>query len=240
MRPLAAYLFAPAILPLTVLAYSALFAQPHCAGCPILLWAYALPALFFTYPAALLIAMPTLRLLPVHLRTAFTGPPLAGAVLALLVFSLFPYGMSVSLPRLLSGIALVALLGALSASAFVLLLGAQRAGSSAPHTTVRDYLPFLCLFLAVEGGAYFGQFSCGGYAVVREVFDLVLLGAVIAVAFYGRGFLSSVFRRIVFLVGSLFIFSVAQAFSASFYPGPPASLAEFFSLFLTGLTHGPC
>jgi hypothetical protein len=241
MRPLAAYLVAPAIVPLAAFLHSAFFARPPCPNCAIPNWAYALPAAFFTYPAALIIATPTLRLLPTRLRSPFIGPPLAGAALALVVFLLFTYGMTGGIPQRLGLAMLAAVLGALSATTYAILLGAHHPiWRSSPRYAIRDYLPFFCLFLAVEGGAYFGLFSCGGYVVVRETFDLVFLVSVASVTFYGQGVLSSVPRRIAFFVGTLALFAAALAASSAFYPGPPASVAEFIQSFLKGLSDGSC
>jgi hypothetical protein len=136
---------------------------------------------------------------------------------------------------------LAALLGALSATTYAVLLGAQHPiWRSTPRYSIRNYLPFFCIFLAVEGGAYFGLFSCGGYAVVREIFDLVFFVSVVGVTFYGRGVLSSAPRRVAFFVGTLALFDVALATSSAFYPGPPTSVAEFIQAFLNGLFHGAC
>lgn len=242
VRPLAAYLLAPAVLPLAALLYSAFLAEPSCPHCPTPIWAYALPALFFTYPAALVIAKPTLRLLPSSLRSPFSGVPVAGAALALAVFLLFIVGFHGGPSHLMAAAAVVALLGALSASAFVFLLGPQLTAACCGTTplSVRDYLPFLCLFLAVEGGAYFGQFSCGGYATVRDVFGLVFLVATLGTSFFGRGILTSVPRRVTLFFAAPVLFVMVQAMSSPFYPAPPQALAEFFRLFILGLTDGPC
>lgn len=241
MRTLAAYLFAPAIVPIAALLYWVFLAEPPCPDCSTPVWAYALPVLLFTYPAALVIAMPTVRLLPSSLRGPLSGPPVAGAALALLVFLLFIVGMHGGPSRLAASAAGVAFLGALSAAAFVVLLGSERISAcGAAPLSARDYLPFFALFVAVEGGAYFGQFSCGGYAIVRDVYGLFFLVVCLASSLFGRGILTSVPRRIGLFFGAQILFVVVQAMSSPFYPAPPQSLAEYFSLFVSGLTNGPC
>jgi hypothetical protein len=121
------------------------------------------------------------------------------------------------------------------------LLGFERISACgiAP-LSARDYLPFFALFVAVEGGAFFGQFSCGGYAIVRDVFSLFFLVVSLAASFFGRGFLTSVPRRMGFFFGAQILFVVVQAISSPFYPAPPESLAEYVRLFVSGLTNGPC
>ena len=241
MRPLAAYLLAPAIVPIAALLYWAFLAEPPCPDCSTPVWAYALSVLFFTYPAALVIAVPTLRLLPSSLRGPLSGSPFAGAALALLVFLLFVVGLHGGPLRLTALAALVAFLGALSAATFVFLLGSERTAAwGAAPLSARDYLPFFCLFVAVEGGAYFGQFSCGGSAIVHDAFGLFFLGISLASSFFGRGFLTSIPRRIALFFAAPILFVVVQAMSTPFYPAPPQSLAEYFRSFISGLTDGPC
>lgn len=241
VRTLAAYLLAPAVMPIAALLYWAFLAEPPCPDCSTPVWVQALPMLFFTYPATLVIAVPTLRLLPSPLRGPLSGPPVAGAVLALLVFLLFVVGMHGGPSRLAVSAAGVAFLGAISAAAFVVLLGSERTSAYGTlQLSVRGYLPFFTLFVAVEGGAFFGQFSCGGYAIVRDLFGLFFLVVSLSSSLFGQGFLTSVPRRTGFFFGAQLLFVVVQAMSSPFYPAPPHSLAEYFRLFVLGLTNGPC
>ncbi|MBV1775060.1 hypothetical protein KSF73_04955 [Burkholderiaceae bacterium DAT-1] len=240
LRIIAAYFIAPAIIPIAAYLYWTFLSEP-CSGCPGPVWAYALPVMLFTYPATFIIATPTIRLLPVSFRSPLSGPPIAGAILSLLVFLMFVVGMHGSLFQILISAGIAAMLGAISGTIFAAIRGSNRSTAfEAERITVRNYLPYLALFLAAEGGAYFGQFSCGGAAVVGEIFGVLLLVITLSSSILGGGFLSTVPLRIGFFFIVQILFALMQAMSAPFYPAPPQSLAEYFSLFVDCLIHGPC
>ena len=91
--------------------------------------------------------------------------------------------------------------------------------------------------MAAIGGAYFGLFSCGGYAWHRQAF-LGLLAVVCGVTFaVARG---ALWVRVALLLLAGVAYYLAQAALAPFYPGMPESLGAYIRLFLSALEEGPC
>jgi hypothetical protein len=108
-------------------------------------------------------------------------------------------------------------------------------------------LPGVSMSVALVGGLFVGQFSCGAHwwqaPAIASLVGVAGLSTVLvrarASASWSRGRVA-VARALGFLVLVAAAFMVAEAVGASFYPAAPASLAEFLRSAGRALIDGPC
>lgn len=98
----------------------------------------------------------------------------------------------------------------------------------------------LALLVCILGGAFFGLFGCGGYAWHRIAF-LAVMAAVVLTALRSPVSVAhpGLWRAGLIVAASLGYF-MSEAIAGTFYPGPPASWAEFGLRLRMNLVHGPC
>jgi hypothetical protein len=105
-------------------------------------------------------------------------------------------------------------------------------------------LPFA---VAILGGIFFGQFSCGGYVWHKTLFKIIVCVTIaICLIFRFRSLVRGsnkwqlaglIILWLILIVASYFI---TEATAASFYPDSPESLQDFWQRFLNSLQYGPC
>ena len=94
--------------------------------------------------------------------------------------------------------------------------------------------------VASVGGVWFGLFSCGGYAVHKQLmaWSLVLMAvATIATPPFSR---SNLWRRFAFSAGLFAAFYLCRALSAPFYLADFQSFGDYLSQVRVALEFGPC
>ena len=109
-------------------------------------------------------------------------------------------------------------------------------------------LPSVSISMALLGGLFVGQFSCGAHWwQARAIASFVGVAALSTVLLQARvsGSWSrlrrlAVARALAFFVLVAGVFIVAEAVGASFYPAAPTSLAEFLRGVSAALVGGPC
>lgn len=94
--------------------------------------------------------------------------------------------------------------------------------------------------VALLGGAYFGAFSCSGYAWHKEAFAVLLTIVAIAALLVPLHRQRPVQSRLIVLLGIPTAFVTAQAAAAPFYPALPDSLGGFLRAFMLALESGSC
>jgi len=96
------------------------------------------------------------------------------------------------------------------------------------------------ILIAIIGGIYIGQFSCGGYLVVENIFDDLFHTALIFLVLIKSKSIVT-FLYSLFYVGISFgLFFIARAGSGAFYPSIPSNLNEFIKNFKEILLYDIC
>jgi hypothetical protein len=94
--------------------------------------------------------------------------------------------------------------------------------------------------IVFTGGAFFGLASCGGREWHGDLFRVVATVAVIAAVVLPSRLLSSIFRKVAFVLGMAVGFQLVQAAVSPFYPATPESLQEYITILLQSLEFGAC
>lgn len=104
---------------------------------------------------------------------------------------------------------------------------------------MKQCLKIIPYLLAVIGGIFLGQFSCGGYVWHKQAIEMVLVFVTLAVVLIPMRN-SPPSLRVAFIIGAAIVFILANAISAAFYPAAPESWGEFIKLFAINLESGAC
>jgi len=94
--------------------------------------------------------------------------------------------------------------------------------------------------IVFAGAAFFGVASCGGREWHGDLFRVVATVAVIGAVVLPSRLLSSISRKVAFVLGIAVGFQIVQAATAPFYPATPESLQGYITVFLQSLEFGPC
>ncbi|PND36228.1 hypothetical protein C1O66_21190 [Paucibacter aquatile] len=94
--------------------------------------------------------------------------------------------------------------------------------------------------LLLLGAFFFGIASCGGYVWHKELFRVVSIAMWLLAVLVPSTLLSSWKRKLGFAAAMPVAYAVFESAVSTFYPGPPASIAEFGEFFLQAMEYGPC
>jgi hypothetical protein len=111
------------------------------------------------------------------------------------------------------------------------------------RTTVQvagNGIVLLCTAFVTVGALFFGIASCGGYVWHKEFFRFAGFTLCLLAVSCPSTLLPGLRSKVLFALALPMGFVLLESAVAPFYPGPPASVAEYGLLFLHALQFDPC